>query len=123
MVDWDSFKDSVESTFYNETIDIYECVETEDSFGAIIDDQLSPYILNVKCNIQNSNKDVVKKEFGTEIDCKYRISLSNDNLFDEKKMYKAKIHSSIKKLDENILYEVAAIQPFNTYVLILLKEV
>ena len=123
MVDWNSFRDSIESTFYNETIDIYESVETEDSFGAIIDDELSPYKLNVKCNIQNSNKDIVKKEFGTEIDCKYRISLSNENLFEEDKVYKAKIHSPIKNLDENILYEIAAIQPFNTYVLLLLKEV
>lgn len=122
VVDWNSFRESIENTFYNETIDIYEVIDITDGLGAVITNSLKPSMLNVSCNIQNTNRDIVKKEFGMEIDAKYRISLSNDNQFDKDKKYVAMLKSGIKKLDENIQYEVKSIQPFNTYVLLFLGE-
>lgn len=122
VVDWNSFRESIENTFYNETINIYEVIDITDRLGAVITNSLKPYMLNVSCNIQNSNRDIVKKEFGMEIDAKYRISLSNDNQFNKDAKYVATLNSDIKKLDEGIQYEIKSIQPFNTYVLLFLGE-
>lgn len=122
VVDWNSFRESIENTFYNETVNIYEVVDITDGLGAVITNTLKPYLLGVSCNIQNSNRDIVKKEFGMEIDAKYRISLSNDNQFNKDAKYVATLSSGIKKLDESIQYEVESIQPFNTYVLLFLGE-
>lgn len=121
MVDWNSFKESIEGTFYNEHIDVYEVSQKTDAFGAVVDDALKPYI-STRCNIQNSNRDITKKEFGIEIDSKYRITLSNVFNFDKQKQYVAKIQSNIKNIDDSIFYEVVSIQPFNTYVLLFLNE-
>lgn len=122
VVDWNSFRESIENTFYNETVNIYEVVDITDGLGAVITNTLKPYLLGVSCNIQNLNRDIVKKEFGMEIDAKYRISLSNDNQFNKDVKYVATLSSGIKKLDESIQYEVKSIQPFNTYVLLFLGE-
>ena len=122
MVDWNSFKKSIEDTFYNETINIYEVSQIEDGFGAVISTAIKP-LLTRQCNIQNSNRDITKKEFGTDIDAKYRISLNNDINLSRDVKYAATIQSTIKNLDSNIQYDIVSIQPFNTYVLLFLKEV
>ena len=122
VVDWNSFRESIEDTFYNEIINIYEVSQVEDAFGAVIGNTLKPFVAEKKCNIQNSNRDITKKEFGMDIDSKYRVSLSNDINLDAKKKYIATLESSIKNIDSSIQYEVVSIQPFNTYVLLFLKE-
>lgn len=121
VVDWNSFRESIEDTFYNETIDIYEVSQIEDAFGAIINNGLKHFITK-NCNIQNSNRDITKKEFGMDIDSKYRISLSNDIKLDDKKKYICTLKSDIKNIDSTIQFEIIANQPFNTYVLLFLKE-
>lgn len=122
VVDWSSFRDSIENTFYNETINIYEVSQIQDGLGAVVSKSITP-LLTKKCNIQNSRKDIVKKEFGMDIDAKFRISLNNDINLDEKKKYIATLESPIKNINSNIQYEVTSVQPFNTYVLLLLSEI
>ena len=122
VVDWSSFRDSIENTFYNETINIYEVSQIQDGLGAVVSKSITP-LLTKKCNIQNSKKDIVKNEFGMDIDAKFRISLNNDINLDEKKKYIATLESPIKHIHSNIQYEVTSIQPFNTYVLLLLSEI
>lgn len=122
VVDWNSFSESIEDTFYNETINIYEVSQVEDAFGAVISNALKPLITGKNCNIQNSNRDITKKEFGMDIDSKYRISLSNNINLDVKKKYICTLESKIKNIDSAIQYETVSIQPFNTYVLLFLKE-
>lgn len=122
VVDWNSFRESIENTFYNETITIYEVSQSEDAFGAVISNSLVPLTTELPCNIQNSNRDITKKEFGIDIDSKYRISLSNNINLDIRKKYMATLKSNIKNIDSDIQYEVISILPFNTYVLLFLKE-
>lgn len=122
VVDWNSFRESIENTFYNETITIYEVSQSEDAFGAVISNSLVPLTTELPCNIQNSNRDITKKEFGIDIDSKYRISLSNNINLDIRKKYMATLRSNIKNIDSDIQYEVISILPFNTYVLLFLKE-
>ena len=122
VVDWNSFRESIEDTFYNETISIYEVSQVEDGFGAVMQGALK-LVKTKNCNIQNSSRDITKKELGMEIDSKYRISMSNDFIFEEDKKYICTLHSDIKKIDSSIQFEIVSNQPFNTYVLLLLAEV
>lgn len=122
VVDWNLFRESIEDTFYNETINIYEVSQVEDRLGAVIDNEL--VLAKIKnCNIQNSSRDITKKELGMEIDSRYRVSMSNDFTFEKDKKYICTLHSNIKNIDSSIQYEIVANQPFNTYVLLLLAEV
>lgn len=121
VVDWNSFRESIEDTFYNETISIYEVSQVEDGFGAVL--QGEPVLVETKkCNIQNSSRDITKKELGMEIDSRYRVSMSNDFTFDKDKIYVCTLHSDIKNIDSSIQYKIVSNQPFNTYVLLLLAE-
>ena len=120
VVDWNSFKESIEDTFYNEKVTIYEMSQIEDAFGAVIPNALNP-LTTKNCNIQNSNRDITKKEFGIDIDSKYRVSLLNDFNLDERKKYICKLKSDIKNINHETQYGVVSIQPFNTYVLLFLK--
>lgn len=121
VVDWNSFRESIEDTFYNETISIYEVSQVEDGFGAVL--QGEPVLVETKkCNIQNSSRDITKKELGMEIDSRYRVSMSNDFTFDKDKIYVCTLQSDIKNIDSSIQYKIVSNQPFNTYVLLLLAE-
>lgn len=121
VVDWNSFRESIEDTFYNETISIYEVSQVEDGFGAVL--QGEPVLIETKkCNIQNSSRDITKKELGMEIDSRYRVSMSNDFNFDKDKIYICTLNSDIKNIDSDIRYKIVSNQPFNTYVLLLLAE-